>query len=86
MSTAPERKARGLHPPGSGGAVRSAVDACAQVCAYPYRVHIRRLGDATAWGSPAGQRARGTHALPDRAASASRSHERWARSSQLPAC
>jgi hypothetical protein len=51
----------------------------------PYPVCIGRLVDCTEWGSPARQRARDTHYLPGLAAYASRSHERWARSSQLPA-
>jgi hypothetical protein len=37
--------ARGLHLPGSGGAFRSAVDACAQVPALPSPVRIGRLVD-----------------------------------------
>src|SRR5258708_39668985 len=41
----PIAKARGLHLPGSGGAFRSAVYACAQVPAHPYLVRIRRPVD-----------------------------------------
>jgi hypothetical protein len=42
----PLAESRGLHLPGSGGAIRSAVYACiAQVPAHPYRVRIRRPVD-----------------------------------------
>ena len=67
----PIAKARGLHLPGSGGAFRSAVYACAQVPAHPYLVRIRRPVDCCRVGQPTRQRARGTHHLPGLVAYAS---------------
>jgi hypothetical protein len=65
-------KARGLRLGGSGGAFRSAVDACTQVPTPPYPGRSGRPGDTRRVGQPARQRGSDPHYLPSLLAAVSR--------------